>query len=416
MAYILSILEYLKLIIGFYDKKYNETYNDICKLINKIMKNKTIWTVIIVVLVVIVVILSINNSKKSVNNIKIGATLALSGSLSYIGESEKNGLLMAIEDVNKNGGINGKKLELITEDNQGLANPAVSGVKKLIEVNKINILFSSFTHITQAVQDTASTAKIPMIYASALAQIAESNDLFFRDYFDTKDMGKTMANQIVIDRHNKIAYLGQNNTACNEYLGVAKEIFAKNGKAVVAEYMFAPEENDFKTSLAKIKTSNPDAIFTCSHTKSDILMKQIDQLGMINIQTYQLLAPFLPSGDTTEVRSLYKKNKTVSGWFGFVYGSLTERQKEFKERYEKKFGVKLAADATFAYDDVIAMSSVIEKCLNNDGKIENTCFSENFKKINYDGISGKLTFNDKGVSQRDSLLMQIKDGEWVTVK
>ncbi len=380
------------------------------------MKRKNIWILVIVAIVIIAIIINVNKSAKSANNIKIGATLALFGNLSYIGESEKNGLTMAIEDINKAGGIKGKKLELITEDNQGLANPAVSGAKKLIEVNKIDVLFSSFTHITQAVQDTVATAKIPMIYASALAQIAESNDLFFRDYFDTKDMGKTIANQIVIDNHKRIAYLGQNNTACNEYLGVAKEILAKNGKSVVAEYMFAPEDNDFKTSLTKIKTSNPDAIFTCSHTKSDILMRQMDQLGMINIQTYQLLAPFLPSGDTVEVRNLYEKNKTVSGWFGFVYGSLTEKQKEFKDRYEKRFGVKLAADATFAYDDVIAMSPVIEKCLNNNGKIDSVCFSENFKKTNHDGISGLLTFNDKGVSQRDSLLMQIKDGEWVTVK
>jgi branched-chain amino acid transport system substrate-binding protein len=380
------------------------------------MKNKTIWTIIIIALIATITAVSVNNSKRSADTIKIGATLALSGNLSYIGESEKNGLLLAVEDINKAGGIKGRMLELKTEDNQGLANPAVSGVNKLINVDKVDILFSAFTHITQAVKDTAGNAKIPMVYASAFAEIAENNNLFFRDYFDTKDMGKTIANQMITDNHVKIAYFGQNNTACNEYLGTAKEIFNKEGKNLVAEYMFAPEDNDFKTTLTKIKNVNPDAIFTCSHTKSDILMRQMDQLDMINIQTYQLLAPFLPSGDTAEIRNLYERNKTVTGWFGFVYGSLTEKQKEFKDRYEERFGVKLAADVTFAYDDVIAMSGVLEKCLGADGKIDNACFTTNFTKINHDGISGKLSFNEKGVSQRDTLLMTIKGGEWVNVK
>jgi branched-chain amino acid transport system substrate-binding protein len=380
------------------------------------MKNKTIWSVIIIVLIIIVVILGANNSKKSANNIKIGATLALSGNLSYVGESEKNGLLMAIEDINNAGGIKGRMLELKTEDNQGLANSAVSGVNKLINVDKTDIIFSSFTHITQAVKDSVATAQKPMIYAAALAEIAESNDLFFRDYFDTKDIGKKIADQIIRDKHNKVVYFGQKNTSCDDYLKTTKEILTKNGRVVVSEYMFAPEDNDLKTTLTKIKDTNPDAIFTCSHTKSDILMRQMDQLGMLNIPSYQLMSPFLPNGDTSEIRSLYEKNKTVTSWYGFVYGSPTDKQKEFRDRYEKKFGVKLAADVTFAYDDVMAMSTVIEKCLDSNGKIDNLCFSENFKKINYDGVSGKLTFNEKGVSQRDTLLMQVKDGEWVEVK
>lgn len=97
--------------------------------------------------------------------IMIGATLALSGKLSFAGTAQMRGLQLAVDDINARGGVAGRELELIVEDNAGQPSRAVSGTLKLLTVEKVPIFFSAFTHITQAVKEpVADTPEIRKLY------------------------------------------------------------------------------------------------------------------------------------------------------------------------------------------------------------------------------------------------------------
>ena len=123
--------------------------------------------------------------------IKIGA--ALSGGLAFVGEAERRGLQLGVEELNARGGVNGRPLELIVEDNLGEAKSAVSGVMKLLHTDKVDLVFSAFTHITQAVSSTVSKQKKLLLYASSLRTFAEENPFVFRDYYDAYDAGLELA-------------------------------------------------------------------------------------------------------------------------------------------------------------------------------------------------------------------------------
>jgi branched-chain amino acid transport system substrate-binding protein len=375
------------------------------------MKNKIIIVIVLIVLVVSVIM--IGNSKPK-NDIKIGATLPLTGPLAFIGQAYKNGLTLAVEEINKNGGVDGKKITLVNEDNQGQPNVAVTNVQKLLANDKSSMILSVFTAPTQAIAGVLADAKVPMLYYSTLATIAEGNDLFFRDYFDSKDLGRSLGNYMVKDGVKKIAYLGEKSDACEDYYLEAKKTILESGKGIIAvEERFTPESTDFRTSLLKIKDSKPDGIISCTWRKSDIFMKQLKELGMLNIKTYQEVSPFLPNGDTDEIRGLYQENGTISTWYGFINGSMNESQKMFRDKYFARFNQEPISDSAFAYDDMFLISKIMGACTKADGILDSDCFSKTLVKSENIGVSGKLYFNDKGVSKRESLLMKVVDGKWV---
>lgn len=378
--------------------------------------NKNNIFILVVALVIIIGVIYIYNSEKEIDStkkeIKIGATLALTGPLAFIGEAEQRGLEMAVEDINLSGGIDGRKVVLISENNEGDVGMAVTNIKKLISADNVDVIFSAFTHVTQGVAGIIEEAKKPMIYASSIASIAESNELFFRDYFDAVNLGSVLGNRIIESDNKRFAYLGENNDACEPYIEEIKKILSKTDASVVIEDRFLPDSVDFRTSLTKIKSEDVDGIITCTWRKSDVFMKQLKELGMMDIDTYQTVAPFLPNADTPEMRMLYEENGTVSTWYGFSEGSLDKRQKEFSDRFEEKYGVKANSDAAFAYDDMMLMSKNMEKCFSDKG-LDNKCFSEKMINSTYDGISGTLSFDRNGVSQRNGILIEVKNGEWV---
>ena len=381
------------------------------------MNKKVIWSVLVAIVLTIVAILFGQNKEVDQNKkpIKIGTSLALTGGLAYIGEAERNGLQMGVDDVNSNGGIKGHRLELVTEDNAGLAPSAASGVQKMVSSDNIDILVTAFTHITQAVKSIAIQADIPMVYISTLPDIAKENTLFFRDYFDSANLGKVIGNYINRSDIMTFAYLGEQGEACQPYRETVRDVLESEGKKIIIEEQYLGDATDLRSQLLKIKAANVGGIVTCTWRKSDIFMNQLNQLGMISIPTFQFNSPFLPNADTQEIRSLYAKNDTISTWYGLSVNSLNDKQKVFADRYFERFGKALPSDAAFAYDDIMIITKALEPCISEVGEVDNTCFTLEMLKTDYDGISGKLSFDENGISQREAILIKIVDGEWVQV-
>jgi branched-chain amino acid transport system substrate-binding protein len=168
-------------------------------------------------------------------SIKIGASLALSGNLAFIGIAQQRGFEIAQEEINSNGGIKGQSLRILSEDNAGDAKTAVSGVNKLLLVDKADLIFSSFTHITQAIKSEVLAANKILLYQSTLGSIAEESPLFFRDYADAKSGGVTMGKVTEAKNYKNIAVISENNDACNEVIVGLKSSLSPDTKIITEE-------------------------------------------------------------------------------------------------------------------------------------------------------------------------------------
>ncbi|MBS3078600.1 ABC transporter substrate-binding protein [Candidatus Pacearchaeota archaeon] len=373
-------------------------------------RNKFIVIGIIVLVMVIITGIWYNTSHQKDGTIKIGATLALSGKYTYIGQQELNGLIMAAEEINNNGGINGRKLQVIAEDNKGDATEAVNNINKLINVDNSEVIFSAFTHVTNAIKKTVFDNKKILFYASTIPDIARENKYAFRDYYDATDNGKAIADVVNQQGHKKVAFLTEVSDQCIQYEQGFLEEASKLGINVTTREQYQTTETDLKTNLLKLNLKNVDALVVCSWRHEPILMKQLKELNSINVPTFHWVALLLPASDTLEMRQLFEENGAISSWYGLSEVPDKKIQVNFIEKYKQKYNILPTADAVYTYDDLYVITNALKTC---KGKIgDKDCIATQILSIKYDGVGGYLKFDTDGVSKRDVLLIKVVNAKW----
>ncbi|MGB7957605.1 MAG: ABC transporter substrate-binding protein [Minisyncoccia bacterium] len=374
--------------------------------------NKIILTGVIIVLVMLVGALYLKN-KNSNNTIKIGATIALTGNYASIGEQEANGMELAVEEINKAGGVNGKQLSLIVEDNQGDPKSAVAGVTKLLDDDGVNFIRSAFTGITNAIKSIVAQHNKVMIYTSTLSDIAKSNPLFFMDYYKADDAGTAIADAVNKSGYRTVKYLTEVSDPCNKYGAAFQAEADKLGIHIVDKETYLTTETDLKTPLLKIKSGAKfDALVLCSWEHEQIIMPEMQQLGMLNIPTFHLTAPFLSAAQTPEMTQLFSQNKSISTWYGFSDpASASPKQTEFINDYYAKFSIKPTPDAAYSYDDIYLLADAAQNC----PSLDSNCIASGLAKATYNGAGGQISFDSDRVAERNTLVIQAVNGSWRTI-
>ena len=340
--------------------------------------------------------------------VKLGATLALSGKLAFIGVAQHEALQLAVEDINQSGGVNGRPVQLIVEDNTGDAKTALSGVNKLLDVDKVDMLFSSFSHVTQAISDRVKRSGKVMIYAASAGEIAKNHPLFFRDWGDGESQGRALAKAAARAGQRRVAVLSETSEGCVVIRNGFDQEAAAAGITVVREESYEPGETDFKPLLLRLSRSKPDAIFACTWRDESILMPQMKALGLIGIPVLHILAPLLPASDAPEVRKLYEENGSISVWLGFVENALTPKQKALFDRIRDRFGSSPRVEAPLAYDDAMALASALRAC-GSEVEVVAECVAGKLSTSEYSGVSVPLRFEANRHSGRPHLLERIKN-------
>jgi len=376
---------------------------------------KTIIYLIIIIILIAGIWWGVNRkstqlptTKKEV--IKIGATLALSGKYAYIGQAELRGLEMAVDEINKKGGIEGKKLKLIVEDNKGDPTEAVKNVNKLINIDDVDIIFSAFTHITMAIRGIVFKNEKILFYHSTVADIAKENKHCFRDFFDAKDHGKAIADEVHKLGYKKVAFLTEISDQCKEFEDAFQEEASKLGMNIISREEYPVSSKDLKTNLLKLNLNKVDALIVCTWRHEHILMRQLKELGLIKVPTFHWVGPYLPVANTPEMRKLYEENGAISSWYGFSETGNKESQQEFIRKYKEKYGEDPLPDSAYAYDDIYIIKNALEGCeedINNKD-----CIAERILKTKYEGVGGKIEFDKNGSAIREVTFIKVKEGKW----
>ena len=346
------------------------------------------------------------------SSIKIGATLALTGNLAYIGESEKRGLEMAVEEINNHSGINGRTIELMIEDNQGDAKTAVASVNKLLADDSVNVIFSAFTHVTRAILESITQHNSVMIYASSVNDIARGNSQVFKDYFDNSYFARDIASILQHNKQKRVKLLTEISETCQQFEESLVREFNTRGIQLLQKESYEVASKDLKTHIQRLSAQRDfDAFVFCTWRHEDILMKQLKELDIITIPTYHVTAPVLPVADTSEMRALFSENKSISTWYGFAPNTSQVKQTEFIRKYRARYESDPRPDSAYAYDDVYAIADALNTCdAQND--LTSRCIARELTKTNLDGAGGPLSFDEHRASKRPIVLLQAEHNEW----
>jgi len=335
--------------------------------------------------------------------IKIGAAEALTGNAAQYGTPIRKGLELALREINGSGGINGQKIELLVEDEQGKKEEAITVFKKLIFQDKVLMLFGpTLSNSAQASDPVAQSAKVVVFGTSNTADgITSIGNYVFRNSVTEADiLPVTLRVAAQKTGLKKVAVLYGND-----------DIFTKSGydnfkKAlrdlkipVTTTETFAKGDVDFKPQLTKIKASNPDAI---------VLSALVAEGAPILVQARQagITLPFIGGNGMNSPRIFeLAKDSSDNLWVGSPWSveSPAAENKRFISAYQKTYAAVPDQFAAQAYDAMYIVAQALKKT-KLSGKLESDRKSlrDTLPATQWTGATGAFKFRQ--VRGRDGKL------------
>jgi branched-chain amino acid transport system substrate-binding protein len=344
------------------------------------------------------------------HEIRIGQFGSMTGSEATFGQSTDKGVRLAFDAKNAAGGIKGKKLVLITEDNQGKPEEAAALVKKLITQDKVVAVLGEVASTrSRAAAPIAQQYKIPMITPSSTnPKVTQVGDYIFRVCFIDPFQGSVMA-RFAHDnlKLKKIAVL--KDLKSDYSLGLA-EFFIKKfkelGGQITAEQTFQSGDQDFKAQLTQIRGSNPDGLFIPAYyTEAGLIARQARELGIKAI---------LLGGDGWGSQKLFEIGQSAVEGSYFSNHYATESTNPATQEFVKKFAEKYDGEvpdglAAAGYDAAKILIEALEKApeINPDAIRAQIAVTKNF-----DGATGKITINSERNADKDAFIVKVEGGKW----
>lgn len=374
------------------------------------MKNMTIKNLLFVFILITGLILISCGKKSRDELILIGQFASLTGSEATFGISSDNGLKLAVEELNNTGGLLGKRVELITEDNQGKPSETQTVVQKLINRDKVVAIIGEVASSrSKAGAPICQANKIPMISpASTNPEVTAIGDYIFRvcfiDPFQATVMSKFAINSLKV---KKVAMLVDQKNAYSTGLAENfRRVFTDMGGEIVEEQKYSAGDKDFKAQLTKIKYSNPEAIFIPGY---------YTDVGLIAIQAREIgIEKPLFGGDGWESEKLTegKAKDALEDCFFSTHVSAEDpnpKVQEFIKKYKEKYNMEPDAMSFLSYDAGLLLFDAIRRANSTEGeKIKN----ELAKTTNFQGITGSITINEQRNAVKPAVVLQIKDGKF----
>ncbi|MDR7239013.1 ABC transporter substrate-binding protein [Neobacillus drentensis] len=345
--------------------------------------------------------------------IKIGANLELSGGVASYGQSAKEGIELAIEEINKKG-INGKKLELVTVDNKSDAAEATNGALKLATQDKVVAMIGAATSTNTLAQvQIAQDNKIPLITPTATnATITNKdgkvNDFVFRTCFIDPFQGTVAANFASNDLKVKsAAVLIDSSSDYSKGLAASfKKNFVANGGKIVKEEAYVAKDTDFRATLTNIKAANPEYIFVPGfYEEVGLIVKQAREIG--------LNVPIM-GGDGWDSPNLVKiaGKDTLNNTFitnHYSSGDSDKKVQDFVTAFKAKYdGKSPDAFTALGYDTVYFLADAIKRAGSGDSEKIRKALEET------DGlqlVSGNVKLDKNHDPIKAAVILEYKNGE-----
>lgn len=352
--------------------------------------------------------------------VKIGSVLRLSIGAEH-GIPAKRGVQMAVDEVNAAGGIQGRKVEVIFEDEKDSPTAAVNAVQKLINVDKVQALVGPMTSGgTLAAFKSADEAKVVFITPTATSpKISGASPYLYRGCTRIDAQSAVMTQYIAEKLKPKtVAILFSNEPYGKGCAEVFSKDFEAKGIKVVATESFMRGSRDFKAQLTNIKAANPDILFIPGYTPETApAAAQARSLGLNQkiIGVYGDMDP-----EYAKLAGKAAEGHLINGEYDENYD--TPKNKKFRESYyQQAAAAKEPVNIMFAALTYDATSLVLA------GMAKYGPTSEGVKKFldevkDFDGVTGKLSFNEtrdvvrSGVAGGGVYLFEIKDGKYVKVQ
>ena len=356
-------------------------------------------------------------SGSSGDTIKIGANLELSGAVASYGSSINDGAKLAIDEINADGGINGKKIEYVAVDNKSDNAEAVTAAIRLAEQEKVVAMLGPATSgNATAIVQTAGQFKVPMVTASGTAETVtvnddgKVNDYAFRTCFIDPFQGIVAANfaSEELQAKNVAIYMDSTSDYAKGLAASFKKQIEENGGKVVKEEAYVTDDVDFKSTLTNIKSANPDFVFIPGYYEEvGLIVKQARELG---IDVPLMGADGWDSPTLVELAGAESLNNTyITNHYSS--GDPDTKIQEFVAAFEEEYSEQPNAFHALGYDTVYYLKDAIERAGDEvTGEAIQKALAET-KDLSL--ITGTFTVDEKHNPVKSATVLEFVDGSQV---
>jgi branched-chain amino acid transport system substrate-binding protein len=355
-----------------------------------------------------------SGSASSANEIVIGHFASMTGDTATFGTSSDEGIRLALDEINAKGGVLGKPVRVLTEDDRSQADEAKTAASKLINQDHVIALLGEISSSKSiAAAPVAQEAKIPMVSpGSTNPKVTEMGDYIFRVCFIDPFQGTAMANFALNNlKAKRLAILYPVNS---DYGVGLRDYFAdaikKGGGQIVADVSYTEKsDTDFKSQLTKIKNANPDAIYVSGYyTEAGLIARQARELG--------LNVPLLGGDGWDSDQTVRIGGKAVENCYFSNHYSPDEQRPEvqdFVKAYRAKYKGKVPdAMAILGYDALKVLCDAITRAGSTDGKKIRDALAQT---KDYPGACGPITIDENRNAKKNIVILKIQDGKFTYV-
>lgn len=345
--------------------------------------------------------------RKNDQEIAIGAFFSLSGSDSTFGSDSKEGIDLAVDEVNAAGGIKGKKVRVIFEDDKSTTQEASQKVRQLIDRDKVvAVLGEVASSRSLAGGLVANTSKVPMVTPSSTAlEVTQGREWVFRTCFTDDQQGQVAARFVKNDlKKSKVGifYAAQDTYSS----GLAKSFrdeAKKLGLEVVVDKGYQKGETNYRTYLQELKAAGPEIIFVPNYYNEMVLIaRQAKEAG---IPGSSFLggdgwdSSNLVEGAGTELEGAYFTNHYAPDvpW---------PNSKKFRDAYIAKFKHDPPALAAQGYDAARVLFDAMTRAPEITPEAIRKALAET---KGFQGATGAITIDKDRNAQKPVVIVQVKD-------
>ena len=339
--------------------------------------------------------------------IKIGEIEPLTGKEAAFGQSAHRGILMALDEINARGGVLGRPLAVVVEDNQSKPGDSATIAKKLVGRDKVVAVLSGGTSTAcLEIAPICQSAHLPFVATTATApEVTEKRHFAFRvcfiDPFQGAVLAKFARETLKVKR---VALLTSVSSSYSVGLSkVFREKFVATGGQIVADQKYGEGDKDFRAQLTAIRAANPEAIATTgNYTEGALICKQARDLG--------LNCPIF-AGDGWEAPDLIEIGGTaVNGTYYLSHYSSESTAPEV-QAFVKKFRAKHKdtpdSMAPLAYDAVMILAEALARAGTTDGpKLRDALAATK----NFPGVTGRTTIDEQRNASKPAVMLAVKNG------
>ncbi|HPW09314.1 MAG TPA: ABC transporter substrate-binding protein [Burkholderiaceae bacterium] len=342
------------------------------------------------------------------STIKIANIVELSGGGASAGTNFKNGVELAVKEINAAGGILGKKIETVTTDTQSNPGVAKGLTQKAIDNDVFAIFGPVFSGSIMVSMAESRRAEVPNWTGGEAAAITQQgNPYIFRTSFTQATAMPKVAKYIATKSKN-LAVIYVNNDFGKGGLDMIKKALAGSGTNIVAEISTDAGQVDFSPAVLKAKNSNADAVFVYSNEEESArALRELRKQGWTK--------PIIGETTLTGQKVIELAGDAANGavaHVGLTVDAPNPLMLKFKARFYQDYKYISDHNGIKGYVGVYTMKAAIDKV----GKLDRKAVAQAMKGLTisaakYPGVLMDVTFDANGDLDRESYLVEVKNGK-----